>query len=375
MSNFIKPWLALAAVAVLAAACRKEVEKIVVQEVEKQTSWAASPGLYGTGTVLVGMSKTASSVLLQSPASLNIITPKPGSLAYRQFGYLGRVLVSFPTDVYLRMPLNADFFVAAHSAQDTLVTLVPTAEPVTTGYTTYVRLRKLDPQAIGITANKPTSGLPFGATNKNNYLLFGYQTAGPTGNLNFALTKVTRQSAGNVTAQTQRVRIALPPALANSQFRWIKAIDDYFLVSCEDAGLYKIREDGSVTRVFAASTLATTCYQWQGKVYVPESDGNILISTTNGDNWQRSQGLPPALRSATYYTVGDSLVGVSQALGPQLFTLNWRGSAYSLRVLRNDGLGQGEVRGLEQLGDTVYAGTTSGLFKQPTKGFFVTKQQ
>jgi len=364
----------LATVAVLAAACRKEVEKIVVQEVEKQTSWMASPGLYSTSAVIIGMSKTANSVLVQSPVFLNIITPKPGSPAYRQFGYIGRVAVGFPADVYLRMPFSADFFVSAYSVQDTLVTLAPTAEPVTTGYSTYVRLRKIDPQAIGITANKSPSGLPFGAINKHNYLLFGYQAAGPAGNLNFALTKVTRQAVGNITAQTQRVRIALPLALAGSQLRWIKAIDDYFLVGCEDAGLYKIREDGSVTCVFAAPTLATTCYQWQSTVYVPESDGSILVSTTNGDSWQRYQGMPPVLRFATYHAVGDSLVGVSQALGPQLFTLNWRGPAYRLRVLRNDGLGQGEVRGLEQFGDTVYAGTTGGLFRQPTKGFFVTKQ-
>lgn len=85
--------------------------------------------------------------------------------------------------------------------------------------------------------------------------------------------------------------------------------------------------------------------------------------------------MPGELVFAKYCAVGDSLAGASQSTAPQIFTLNWQGAIYSGHLLRTDGLGQGDVRGLEQLGDTVYAGTTSGFFKQPTKGFFVTKQQ
>jgi hypothetical protein len=356
-----------------ATACKKEVEKIVVQEVEKPTSWMNWPGIYGTSSVIIGMGKTPNSLLLQSPNFLTIISPLPGSPTYRQFGYVRRVGVSLPQDVYLRMPLSTDFFVSAQSAQDTMVTLAPTAEPATNNYRTYIRLRQFDPQATSITPNQPSSGLPFGAINRHNYLLFGYRSNSSESNLNFILTKVTRQPAGNLTAQPQRVRVALSRALMGSQLRWIKAIDDYFLVSCEDAGLYKIREDGSVTRVFAAPTLTTTCYQWQNTVYAPESDGGLLVSTTNGETWQRYQGMPQVLNFATYYTVGDSLVGINQTIVPQLFTLRWRGAAYSLRILRNDGIGQGDIRGLEQLADTMYIGTTSGLFKQPAKTFFITK--
>jgi len=365
--------LLVAGTLAVTTACKKEVEKIVVQEVEKPTSWVASPGLYGTSSVIIGMSKTPSALLLQSPFFLNIISPLPGSPTYRQFGYVGRIGAGLPQNVYLRMPFSPVFFASTQSAQDTIVTLVPTDAPVANSYRTYIRLRQVDPQATSITANRPTSGLPFGAINRHNYLLFSYRSNSAKIGINFILTKVTRQPAGNLVAQPQRVRIDLPLALMGSQVQWIKAIDDYFLAGCEDAGLYKIREDGSVTPVFTAPTLTTTCYQWQGTVYAPGADGSVLVSTTDGETWQRYQGMPQLLRSATYYAVGDSLVGIDQTIIPQLFTLRWRGAAYTLRILRNDGLGQGDLRGLEQLGDTVYVGTTGGLFKQPVKAFFITK--
>jgi hypothetical protein len=353
------------------AACTKE--KLVIQEVEKTTSWSAWPGLYGTNTIILGMGKDANSILLQSPAFLNIISPIRGSAPYRNFGYIGRAAVGFPQDVRLKLPVSADFIAYAEPRQDTIVTLVPPSQPVTSGYSAYINLRKLDPQATGIVVNGHSSGLAFGAISSHNYLLFGYQTTINDPNLRFVIAEVIRQPAGNLSVQARRVVVPLGLNLAAHRIQWIQAVDNYFLANCEDAGLYKIREDGSVTRVFGLNK-ATTCYQWQGKIYAPEFDNKVLFSTDNGETWQRYLGLPDVLNFATYQAVGDSLIGINQTILPQLFTLRWHGNSYSLRFLKNDGLGNGSVRGIEQLADTVYVGTTSGLFKQPISRFFETKR-
>ncbi|MGI4883906.1 MAG: hypothetical protein ACRYFR_02985 [Janthinobacterium lividum] len=43
--------------------------------------------------------------------------------------------------------------------------------------------------------------------------------------------------------------------------------------------------------------------------------------------------------------------------------------------MKNDGLEYTDFADLAQLGDTVYLGTTSGLFKRPLSNFFEGKQK
>ena len=64
---------------------------------------------------------------------------------------------------------------------------------------------------------------------------------------------------------------------------------------------------------------------------------------------------------SNYYVIKDSLIGVYQ---DNLFTLNWSGSNYKQRFLKNDGVEGSRINGVEILGDTVFLATTSGLFAQ-----------
>ncbi len=347
-------------------ACRKEVEKIVVQEA-KPASWTLAGRLFGTNNIVVQMGKGNGALFLQSPSFLNIVSPNSTSPTYAKFGYVGTLATYFSNDISRRLPISRDFI--AQPTQDTLVKLLRPIEAVNNTYSTYLSLRKIDPRASGIIWPAGVNNPSFGAISRNNYLLFGYRLSTSDNSLHFVLTRVEVQATGNLKAQPLPIRVPLPSSALGAYPRWIQAIDDYFLVNCGDAGLYKILEDGTVRRVYGYS-ITDACYKWQGIVYLVEEYNSILLSKDDGETWQRSTGTPNLFDFTTYHAVGDSLIGVKHQLVNQLFTLRWNGAQYSARILKNDGLGLAEVRGLEQLGDTVYIGTTNGLFKRPLNKFF-----
>jgi hypothetical protein len=61
------------------------------------------------------------------------------------------------------------------------------------------------------------------------------------------------------------------------------------------------------------------------------------------------------------------------AASNDLFTLRWRPDCYTTRPSKNDGISNAAITDLIQLGDTVYLGTTNGLFKRPLSKFFESK--
>ncbi len=73
------------------------------------------------------------------------------------------------------------------------------------------------------------------------------------------------------------------------------------------------------------------------------------------------------MTTSNYYNIKDSLVG---AYRDNLFTLTWSGSNYTQRFLKNDGVENTRINGVEILRDSVYIATTSGLFAKPTSTFF-----
>ncbi len=355
--------------AALLVACKKEVE-IQIKEVDKVYSWMEIKRLYGTDGIILNMGKDANSVFMQTPVMLGILSPLKDPPVKNRFGYYLTAATYLPAGVDLRIPISADFL--AFPVNDTLIQLTRPTEPVTNIYNDYINLRKLDPQANSFIRNE-TSWLPFGAINRNNVLLFGYRTTpgAPSTDQRFILTKIGLK---NEQLQSQSQIVTIPLGLSiYPRIRWIVAIDDYFLANCGDAGLYKIRENGSAKQVFGYS-VTDACYKWQGILYAVEEYNSILTSKDDGETWQRATGTPDAFNFTSYRAIGDSLVGVARQAGSNyLFTLRWSGPNYTVRALKNDGLGQGAISGIEQLGDTVYLGTTNGLFKRPLNKFFESK--
>lgn len=351
---------AFVAVCFVFSSCQKETD-IQIKEVDKHYSWSEVPAFYGLQRVILSTGSNDKALYLQQP---NYFTRFSGRIRGRNdFSAVGRL----PSDVYVRLPIGREFF--AYPATDSLLVICRNDEPL--NYEAYVPLKRVDPSAIRFTTQVFSLSKCM-AINRNNYLLAPYYTNRPDRPITFLLAAVTPGALGSsrVTATSRQVVIPIPNGTSGTYVRNLAAIEDYFLVNLGDAGLYKIRQDGTFRQVYGGNTPADAFYKWHNQVYAPVEYNKLLTSADNGDTWQLSTGAPEHFTLAEYYVVRDSLVGVYQN---HLYTLRWDGPRFTSRFLKNDGLERTTITGVEYLRDTVYVATTSGLFARPAKAFFDSK--
>ncbi|SFQ58923.1 hypothetical protein [Hymenobacter arizonensis] len=374
MSYRVNFMLLLATIGMLSA-CKKEGE-IQLKEVDKTYSWTEVKQLFGLSKVVLGTAKDAGSLYLQTPGLLGRVSP--GAANRRYFENVS--LVGWlPYDVNVKVPIAANLY--AWPAGDTIIVVTPMAEPSSSQYSDYIHLRKLDPQASTVyntTVRSSTAGdYQVGAINQNDYLLVAYRrtTTGPADPpMRLMLAHVTKNSFRGLKAQAQVLSFPAIPVTTSFPYVYrIVAIDDYFLVGHSERGIYKVKQDGSI-RLVSNQTGYWTIYKYQGKIYAYTSDGNnsVLISTDEGETWTKFSGIPSYFLSSSMHVIGDSLVGYVRPFN-QLYTLRWNNATGKVRELKNDGLRETSITGIELLRDTVYIGTTSGLFKRPLKNFFESK--
>ncbi|TGD83175.1 hypothetical protein [Hymenobacter wooponensis] len=360
-----------------ATACTKEVEKIVVQE--PTYSWSEVKQLSGSQKIIIQLTTDKKTLFLQQPGIFGHVTPlanvpRPPDQGY--FQIKSYTTDPLPYDIKNRLPMNASLFLKPTQVGDSVLNVYTTANPPFSNEISEIRLRRIDKTADRFVNNRYSPYAAFGAISSNNYSLVGYTTISGDRALHFVLSKLTlpTRTRGPVEVTSRTVSIPLDNT---SDFYTISVIDDYFLVSNANDGIYKIRENGTVRKVVnSPQTFTTAYYKDRGTLYAIQGDYqySILTSTDDGETWQRSTGLPNYFRSSTFYPVGDSIVGVSHgATNNVLYTLRWQGARYRVRELKSDGLNQADFTDLVQLGDTVYLGTTNGLFRQPLKTFFESK--
>ncbi|HEX8658982.1 MAG TPA: hypothetical protein VF690_15665, partial [Hymenobacter sp.] len=380
------------------SACRKEVEKIVVREVDKQYSWVEVKHLINYQSNVMRVMTGTNTLNLQQTGRFEVLSPIPGSAEKATNGYytgFGRTLSRtrasdpLPWDVRNVVPMNANFYANPNGysdvVSDTVLTIYPT-KFFDRG--TRLSLRKLDPDATRFENFLIGSRFPFGVINRNDYLLCGYRTTNPTeSGFRLVLSKLVNsasigsRSTGTTQISSQLIRIPTP-GRSQFQFKTFWAVDDYFLVWCDGYGLFKITQDGSFQQVNGTFTQATgpvspaAVYKWKGVVYVMQANGTVWTSANDCMSWQRIDGLNSGLSLSTFYPVGDSLVGITHGvINNNIYTLRWlNANTIRLRELKTDGLGYVDFSDLAQLGDTVYLGTTNGLFKRPLKNFFESKR-
>jgi len=360
--------LSLATCLLLNTACRKEIETIVVQEVDKQYSWSPNRGFYGNFNILVGSGKGPNGLYFQQPGGFAAFLGAPtGPLSLTQYIFGG------PTDINVRNPIGRDFFVTYY---DSLVHIVPNTHPVMGGAGCFIRLKKLDPQVLQVQRNF-FSFNKLAAISNNNYVLIPYETTRKDAKNRLVLAHITTASTlyyPVYAAQSRIIELPITSGIYPYMPTLLMAFDDYFLVDCGSEGVYKITESGSVQQVMPANTGVNTFFKWRGALYATLDGQRLAVSTTNGDTWQITSGGPNMLYT-TIHPIGDSLVGISHTLGGPLFAFNldmakkrWR-----IRPLKDDGLNQTAINGLETWGDTVYLATSGGLYKRPLSKFFETK--
>ena len=387
---------------VLATACKKEIETINVPT-DKVYSWSEVKYLINHQRNVMRVILGSNTLNLQETGSFEVLSPLPGSAEqaangyYTGFGHkVSRTWSSdpLPWDVRNAVPMNANFYVnpGGYSPveSDTVFTVYPT-KFLDIG--TRLRLHRLDPTATQFENFLIGSRFPLGVINRNNYLLCGYRTTNAQENafhlvltklVNTATTGITSyglSSTGSTQLSSQLIRIPTPGNQSQFSFKSFWAVDDYFLVWCDGNGLFKINQDGTYQQVNGTPTQATgpvnptAVYKWRGTVYAMQQGGTIWTSTNDCASWQRLDNFSSGLSLSTFYPVGDSLVGITHGvINNNIYTLRWlNANTIRLRELKTDGLGYVDFADLAQLGDTVYLGTTSGLYKRPLSKFFESK--
>ncbi|AWM34755.1 hypothetical protein [Hymenobacter nivis] len=380
------------------SACHKEVETVVVQEVDKQYSWAEVKHLINSQRNVMQVLPGTNTLNLQETGNFEVLSPIAGSAEKAVNGYytgFGHTLSRtwgfdpLPWDLRNAVPMNANFYANPNGygdvSSDTVLTIYPT-KFLDIG--TRLHLKGLDPTATRFENFLLGSRFPFGVINRNNYLLCGYSTNTQENAFHLVLTKLVNTATVGITSfglsptgttQITSQLIRVPTAdRSQSSFKSFWAVDDYFLVWCANFGLFKINQDGSFQQVNGTFTQVTgpvnptAVFKWKGVVYAMQNGGTIWTSANDCASWQRIDGFNSALNLSTFYPVGDSLVGITHGIiTNSLYTLRWlNANTIKLRELKNDGIGYANFSDLAQLGDTVYLGTTNGLFKRPLNKFF-----
>ena len=364
--------LAAASLALLPA-CKKEIETIV--EPAKMHAWTEVTQIPGSNKIIVQLVKAGNALYLQEAGYLGTFVPQP-TAGQRYFSATSMLWSPLPYDLRDRLPMNAHFFLNRGQPGDSLPQAYPTAYQAPSNLLCEIPLRRLDPHAVRYVDNLAGPYFAFGAINRNDYLLLAYLTDRPGDNaLHLVLSKLSSPFVGSpVTATSQVITAPLDNPTTYGGYVQIVAMEDYFLVCGINSGLFKVRQDGSIKKVYSSPSVGVTAfYKDRGILYAVESDrrNGLLTSADEGESWQYQQGVPDFFRFSTYYAVGDSLVGITHGIETNsLFTLRWTGNQYRVRQLKNEGLGKADFTDLVQLGDTVYLGTTSGLFKRPLRTFF-----
>ena len=352
---------------VLLSACKKEIEKIVVQD--RQYSWTSDKGFTDSFGILLGSGKGPTGLYFQQPGGFAALEGQSGGpLRYTQYTSWGS------GNLDKRFLIGPEFFVTYY---DTVVSIVPNTQPVTVGAGGLIRLKQLDPKALYVEPNTAPFNC-FAALSKNNYLLFPYESGRYDFKNRLVLAHIITTPgpfSPIYTAQSKIIELPIVQGYSDWKPRLLTSIDGYFLVDCGSEGVFKITEAGDFRKVMPNNSNAFSFFKWQGALWAGLSNSKLAISTDNGDNWQITTG-GPDLRSNTVHAIGDSLVVMTHFYGGgRLYTLNLSlaKQKWHLRQLKDDGLNQTAINDLQTWGDTVYLATSSGLFKRPLKVFFESK--
>lgn len=341
---------------IILTACKKT--QIIEVPVEKKNSWSEVKGFSGTQRILLSSGSDSTQIFLQQPGlftSLHKPEPVTGINLYD---------ISMPTDVKIRIPIASSFFVYPYG--DVAIMVRNNTNPIQSPSKSYFNLQQIDPSLTKIRTDFMDVFKCF-AINKNNELIVNYYNNTPGEPYTFMVMGIQTFSGYPAVDTSFCRKVSIPKTLATGGVRSMTAIQDFFLVEIFPDGLFKIKSDGSYSKLYSGPVKADAIYEWNGKIYAHQEWQNLLKSSDNGENWQQFNGNTTLLTYTQYFKIKDSLVG---AYNDKLFTLSWSDNSYTIRPIKADGLEGTVINGIEILNNMVYAATTSGLYIKPVASFF-----
>jgi hypothetical protein len=206
------------------------------------------------------------------------------------------------------------------------------------------------------------------AINDLNQLLISVYTNTPDNKVYVYLLDVDITSLVLKIANFKKIAIPGVANLGGSHPNYIKAIDDFFLVSTAD-GTQKVYSDGAVKKVLNSRILEV--FKKNGKLYAFFEPDKLYISKDNGETWKEFVGIDSRIVNALYYNVGDSLTFYK---GSQLFSAKFEEANYSIRELKNEGIEGNQITSISEFNDSVFVTSYSGVFYKSKSHFFESKK-
>jgi hypothetical protein len=240
----------------LIVACEKRTEILEIP-VEKKYSWVEKKRFTGTEKIFLSSGKSVNSIFFQQPYNFTALTNQNAATGITVYA------AALPTDIEVRIPINSDF--CAFPTSDTILRVINNAQPLASPSGGYFSLKKIDPSLISIQKYYFTLFKSM-AINKNGALLLAYFNNRPVPTLTFMLLKIKTSPGFPYVDTLFTKKIAIPKTGVDAYVRHIAAVNDYFLLDLSSNGIYKLKENGSLDRVYGPATI-DAFYEWQGKIY------------------------------------------------------------------------------------------------------------
>lgn len=349
-------------IVLLFISCTEEKIVNIEVEVDKKYSWEEVRGFSGSSKIFVGSGKSGDTVYFQQ---LNAHTQMFGNKVIKYWGFGGMADLSYiyPFNGGLTAVLNGETTLS-------ICNLNGAGGLGSTANTLYMYLTELDQRFDYL--QKPWNLNQLIAINESKQILFRYKLKGYDSTLSMMLVSFSTLPGDwkNIdTLSTKIITIGLENAVANS-ITYIGGFKNYFLVGFDqyDCLIYKVYTDGSYKLLDRCGSIRYV-FEHLNRLYFL-TDRGLFASDNDAETIYQVAELYGVDRTTKFRSIGDSIVGFND---DYLYTMNFNNNAVNFRLLKNDGLIDKGITGMEVLNDTVYVCTYSGLYKKPIKTFFESK--
>ncbi len=330
-------------------------EDVVVFKLLK-TSWASQPSFTLKNKIKFNSFSSGQSLLVHGPGYFSVLKKNQVAVHYNTF---------FDYPFGKKLPMNDIYFLSV-TPENGFLGFWPVAQPDFAAASVYFNMKDYDEYFNKVNLNV-SSGKENMSINKLNQCLVPYYSNHPDNKISLFLFEIGNPTPPYlILKKAQRISINEPGNVAGANVTYIKAVEDFFIVSTASK-TYEILADGTVKQIL--TNTIKEAFKWAGEIYLV-SNSQITKSSDGGVTWVQFSGTSPSLSNGTYYVFGDSLVlNNSDAI----FSAKFKLPNYSLRELRNDGVEGNLITSISEFNDSIYATTYSGVYYKSKREFFKSK--
>jgi hypothetical protein len=339
--------------------CTKEKIIEIPVPVDKQYRWKVDSNFLFNNSIVMNSFATENELYLYGKYFSVLSYNEKGKQKVENYTLRGQSNANF------KMPISPSFFINTY--QNTVI-FIPTQGPVTANNASYYGFGYINPNLVTTLELPPYDLGQCMAINNKNQALIPFSSYNPTVSVvdgeyfNFLLAdiKVVNDGQRAEVAQTKIVTIKNGGYALTNLF----SHKDYFISYLRFN--YKIYSDGRVKPI-APNYALRKILQKSDTLYAFSTDGSLLRSTNDAEDWIKLGTGTSSLIFANFYLVNNEVVG---AYFDQLYHLKINGNSLDIKELDNDGLVTRYITSVSKFKDKVFVTTLTGVYTVDFKTFF-----